>query len=361
MDTHMSSNPDPDVRALKIPKSRLGDVAALAGVGIATVDRVMNERGNVSEKTALKVLEAARQLNLQRTLPSTRHRNVRIEVILRSPDDEYFSRLNRAFSAIAGGLDRSIILYRNSVDERRPHHLVQHILSSSADALIIYSGTANAALLAAIDDKTRRGIPVLTINNDLPESSRTVHIGADHYRMGRTAAFFMSRMAPKDGALILVRHSEGYKAHHGRVAGFLEGIAERRPDLRVVEILSGQDQTTMTYQLVQKALTKHDDVVGIYNAGGGRGGVATAIDGRGLTGKITFIAHELTEKSSAMLRQGILTLALDQNPEEQARQALGYLLAHFNYTEGFSLSPIPFSVISEETIENYRYGSHVPT
>jgi LacI family transcriptional regulator len=31
--------------------ARLADIAAMAGVGIATVDRVLNERGNVSEKT----------------------------------------------------------------------------------------------------------------------------------------------------------------------------------------------------------------------------------------------------------------------------------------------------------------------
>ncbi len=33
-------------------RSKLGDVAALAGVGIATVDRVLNERGGVSPETA---------------------------------------------------------------------------------------------------------------------------------------------------------------------------------------------------------------------------------------------------------------------------------------------------------------------
>ncbi|AYG57551.1 LacI family DNA-binding transcriptional regulator [Rhizobium jaguaris] len=345
----------------KFSRSGLADVAALAGVGIATVDRVMNERGNVSEKTTLRVLEAARQLNLRRTLPSVRHRNIQVEVILRGPVDEFFQRLNRAFGKIGSELDRSIILHRSTIDERRPLNLARHIAESAADAFIVFSGTAHPALLAAIDDKTTRGIPVLTINSDLPESSRTAHIGPDHYRMGRTAAFFMARMAPAGGSVLVIVHSENYRGHKDRVQGFIEGLSERSENLSVVEILSGQDQTSLTQQLVYKALAKHQDVVGIYSAGGGRAGTGAALLSLGLAGKTVFIAHELTDESSEMLKKGIITLILDQNPEAQARQALGYLLRHFEYTSDFTLSPIPFSVISMETIENYQYGLPVPT
>lgn len=349
-----------DASLSKAARKGLADVAELAGVGIATVDRVLNERGSVSEKTTLRVLEAARQLNLRRTLPSVRHRTVRIEVVLRGPVDEFFQRLNQAFGKIGTELDRSILIHRNTVDERRPLNLAHHVAASTADAIILFSGTANPALLEAIEEKTARGIPVLTINSDIPESTRTVHIGPDHYRMGRTVGFFMAKMIARSGSIVVVRHSEGYKGHSDRVQGFLEGLSERRDDLVVSDILSCLDQTTLTHQLVYKALAKRDNIVGIYSAGGGPAGVATALEALGLSGKVTYIGHELTETSSETLRKGVQTLALDQNPEEQVRQALGYLLKHFEYTTDFALSPIPFSVISEETIENYRYGAQVP-
>ena len=349
-----------DSQSTRVSKKGLQDVAALAGVGIATVDRVLNERGNVSEKTTLRVLEAARQLNLRRTLPSVRHRTIRIEVVLRGPVDEFFQRLNRAFGKMGAELDRSIVLHRNTVDERRPLNLAHHIAASTADAIVVFSGTANPALLEAIGEKTARGIPVLTINSDLPESTRTIHIGPDHYRMGRTVGFFMAKMAARDGSILIVRHSEGYRGHSDRVQGFLDGLSERRDDLVVTDILSCLDQTSLTHQLVYKALLKRDNVVGIYSAGGGPAGVAPALQSLGLAGKVIYIGHELTETSSETLRTGVQTLVLDQNPEEQARQALGYLLRHFEYTTDFALSPIPFSVISEETIENYRHGVPVP-
>ena len=56
----------------------LSEVAAKAGVGSATVDRVINERGNVSEQTRKKIVDVARELGLKRILPASYRRHVRI-------------------------------------------------------------------------------------------------------------------------------------------------------------------------------------------------------------------------------------------------------------------------------------------
>ena len=50
------------MEALPKPPARIADVAALAGVGIATVSRVVNDRGNVAAPTRERVLEAIRAL-----------------------------------------------------------------------------------------------------------------------------------------------------------------------------------------------------------------------------------------------------------------------------------------------------------
>ncbi|MBV8578173.1 MAG: LacI family DNA-binding transcriptional regulator, partial [Acetobacteraceae bacterium] len=62
-------------------------------MGVATVDRVLNERGNVSPTTARRVIEAARQLDLKRVLPRPYMRRVRIEVLLAQPDAPFVARL----------------------------------------------------------------------------------------------------------------------------------------------------------------------------------------------------------------------------------------------------------------------------
>jgi LacI family transcriptional regulator len=49
-------------------KTTIGDVALLAGVSVATVDRVLNGRGGVTPDKEHRVLSAARRLRIDRVL-----------------------------------------------------------------------------------------------------------------------------------------------------------------------------------------------------------------------------------------------------------------------------------------------------
>ena len=64
-----------------MPKPTFSDIAAHAGVGTATVERVLNGRGGVRPATAERVLAAARALDYPRRLPEVHRGLLRIEVI----------------------------------------------------------------------------------------------------------------------------------------------------------------------------------------------------------------------------------------------------------------------------------------
>ena len=59
---------EPEIAPRLRARVKLKDVAERAGVGIATVDRVLNERGSVSPEITRRVIEAARELRLPRDL-----------------------------------------------------------------------------------------------------------------------------------------------------------------------------------------------------------------------------------------------------------------------------------------------------
>jgi LacI family transcriptional regulator len=195
-------------------------------------------------------------------------------------------------------------------------------------------------------------MPVITVTGDLPTSARFAHVGIDDYRAGRTAGLFMSRMAPAAGSVIVLRHSEGYRGHDQRVKGLLDFLSSQRPEVGVTDILDGHDQPGLSGQIVLRALHRRDDdVVGIYSAGAGRRGIGTALARTGLAGKVIFIGHELTEQTSRMLREGTMTLVIDQNPEQQAQQAIGLMLKYFGYIDEFTVTPVSFSLFCAENIE----------
>ena len=332
-------------------KPGLADVAKLAGVGIATVDRVLNERGNVSPATARKVIDAARDLGLPRILPRPYRRGVRLGVVMARRETPFTERVNAAFLRVSATLDRSVIVQRSFVDETQPQEVADHILSTNADALIIY-GREQLAIIDAVTSLTSRGIPVVTMISDIPTSPRLAYVGIDHYSAGRTAAFFMARMARRPGPVIVLCNSFDYRAHAERVSGFRDGLRDHAPDMTILEVIEGQDRQAESEALVFDRIQRApEEIRGIYNTSGANRAIDKVIGRVAWTEKPVFIGHELSIHTARMLSANVMTLVIDQNPEEQVRRAVHVLLRRFGHTDTPpEPNDIPFTIFGPENI-----------
>jgi LacI family transcriptional regulator len=335
-------------------KVRLQDIAEMTGFGIATVDRVLNERGNVALRTAEKVLAVARRLKLKRILPASHRRLLRIQVILARPELPLIGRMNREFAKLAERVDRSIVIQRTIVKSETPVLLAEQIRSTKCDAVVVYA-QEHEAIHAAVDHAHHRGIPVVTMISDLPSSSRLAYAGTDHYSAGRTAGFFMAQMLRRPGSLIVLCNHFGFQSHAQRVDGFRDALAKYASGRQVAEVLEGGDDSKKSERLLLKAFASHPGVVGLYNAGAANDAVANAIHATRFEHAPVFIGHEVTSETRPMLQKGLMTMAIDQNPEHQARFAMDVLLHHFGYTDHTWLetpyrSNIAFRLCSPENI-----------
>jgi LacI family transcriptional regulator len=317
------------------PKPRLGleDVALQAGVGLSTVDRVLNERGSVSAATERRVIEAARALGLRRLLPAPHARQVRIEVMLAPSVTPFMQRLTEAMEQVAATLDRSIVILRTGIDMRDPAYVASRIAGCRADGIIIYceEHPANVAAIAAV---TAAGRPVICVVTDVPDSPRAAYVGIDHAKAGRTAGFFVGRMGSTAGTALIISTSIGFRAHKQRIDGFREALAVHRPGVSVAPVMTSGDDPERAYHLVTQALRRTTDTVAVYNTGGGNLGVAHAIRDTGRVADVLFVGHELTDESAALLRAGAMTVAIDQAPELQARRAIDLMLSRLGVTPG---------------------------
>lgn len=117
-------------------------VATLAGVGIKTVSRVMNEEAGVSEATRTKVLEASRQLNYQLdvtagSLRRAGRRTLSVGLLLPSVSNPFSGEINRALEDALSA--RGIAVFAASLDDdpQREQSIIAAFLGRRVDGLVL--------------------------------------------------------------------------------------------------------------------------------------------------------------------------------------------------------------------------------
>lgn len=303
------------------------DVAALAGVSPATVDRVLNRRPNVRSATAQRVIEAAMEL---RYLPAhdlytaLRPKPMQLTFILPSGNNRYLRMLG-AYIASDTGQHRTF-----NVDCRCV--FVESFNAAALSAAIALHGRRSdgIAFMALDDDQVRAaaskvvgaGKPVLTLISDLPRSGRLAYVGLDNNAVGRTAARLIGQMTGSShGQIGLIAGSLVYQAHREREAGFRALIAERFPQLKVVKVHEGHDDATENYQAARNLLTRQPKLSAIYNIGGASTGVTRALREYSLR-RICFVGHGLSPDTRRMLVDGVMDFAMTQSHENTVLNAV---------------------------------------
>jgi LacI family transcriptional regulator, galactose operon repressor len=323
-----------------MPKPTFSEIARRAGVGTATVERVLNGRGGVRPATAEKVVAAARALDFPRRLPEPYHGLLRIEVILVRPETTFFSRLSRGFERIAATLDRSVSVHRTFLDEHDPAAIAERIRAPEPRrAGLILAVPDYPEIRRALADMQARQpaqarqtrqpgpVPVIQIVTRIAGAAAD-YVGIDNYAAGRTAAFLLSRMQPRGGTVVALCHSQIYQVHRDRIRGFSDHLrAHARPDLGFVHVLFSHDEGRRSEERLLEALRAWPDLVGLYNAGGANASLSAVLRAHPRGREIFFVGHELTERSAASLREGVMSVVLDQAPEEQARRAMDLMLS----------------------------------
>lgn len=332
-------------------KATFLDIAERAGVGTATVERVLNGRGGVRPATAAKVIAAARSLDYPRRLPEVHKGLLRIEVIMVRPETAFFGRLSRAFERIGATLDPSVSVHRTFLDESDPDAIAARIASSEV---------RRAALVLCVPDHPRTrdatraagaaGMPIIHIVTRAAEDIGDL-VSIDNYAAGRTAAHFMWQMQAGGGSVMALGHPI-YQVHRERMRGFSDYIAEHpRADLSFRWIGFGRDEARRCGQMLRDALSAWPDLVGLYNVGAGNPALLEVLRRHPRRGQVYFVGHELTDVSSAALRDGTMSLVMDQAPEAQARRAIDLALKRLGLLETeVDAAPIRFITVTGENV-----------
>ncbi|APG94347.1 LacI family DNA-binding transcriptional regulator [Sinorhizobium americanum] len=329
-------------------KTNYRDIARHAGVGTATVERVLNGRGSVRPELVEKVLLAARALNYPRKLPEAHRGLLRIEVLMVRPETTFYQRLSKAFERIAATLDPLVVVQRSFAEERKPEEIARRIVSTDvARAGLILAVPTSPVISAAVEKVNAQGLPVVHVVTRASDRAGEF-IGIDNHAAGRSAALYISRMAPRIGPIVAICHPV-YQVHRDRIRGFSDYFCANPGGSSFEWLGFGRDEERVSADRLWSALEMYPNLAGLYNAGGANSALIEVLRRHPRGPDVFFVGHELTENTRAALRDGIMDVVLDQAPEAQARRALDLILHRTGLTDiEPDQAPIRFITITKE-------------
>ena len=311
----------------------LQDVATKAGVSIATVDRVLNNRDGVRAITAERVRDAIDSLRyVPNQLSGELHARhpIRLAFVLPEGSNTFMRELGVAIEALREADD----LGRASISLLHTDVFNASVLGTFLKGLIgRYDGVAVVALdnpivRDALERLSQAGMDVVTLVSDVPNGRRAHYVGIDNTAAGRTAGTLLGRFAGgRTGKVGIIAGSLTLRDHVERVFGFEQVMAESFPNLARLPVVESQDDHEKAHALTAALLADHPDLAGLYNAGAGNRGVIQALEESGRAAELVFIAHELTDHTRPALVSGTVDALINQNRGHEARSALRVLIA----------------------------------
>ncbi|TCO82702.1 LacI family transcriptional regulator [Plasticicumulans lactativorans] len=314
------------LRRKKTP--RFEEIAAATGVSISTVDRVLNERGSVSPATRASVIAAARKLGVPRILPDARHGLLRLDVLLPDNNTPFFRRLRQALQRVSQMLDKRVVVRQLILPEHDDGAMYKAILHPPYRRHgLIATVPDNERVREALRQVLAEGVPVVAMVNAIADMPQLHYVGIDNHRAGRTAGYFLGRLVRRPGRVLLLGGRLDYEAHVDRSRGCREVLAELYPELTCnAQTVTTHDDPDQCYLAVARTLKANDDLVGIYNSGAGSPGIEAALRKFDMAGKVAWVGHEPSDEHRQYIKNRVMDLVIDQDPDGQAINALQYLL-----------------------------------
>ena len=306
------------------------DVAKEAGVSLATVDRVLNKRKGVREATIRRVTDAMDRLNFVRDQTAAnlaRGRTYTFTFIVSAGETVFFSDVRSEIEAAkADAAVERITLNAVAVPPLDPEAIVEAIDELGDD---VGDGVALVAVESqivrdAIAGLRARGVHVITLISDIPNSMRERFVGIDNVAAGRVAASLLKRfVSPRTGDIAVVAGSGTLRDHVERRLGFEQVMRAECPELNVLPWIEGEELAGIVEEKLSVLLSENPNVIGLYSLGGGTRGVIDAIEHA--EQDLSVVTTELSAHARAALISGTVDAVLVQDPSHEIRSAIRVL------------------------------------
>lgn len=303
-------------------------IAEMANVSIGTVDRALHGRGGIKEATRKRILQIAQQIgyspNLAARALSVSRAGVRIGVCIPKEIHFFYDQLWGGVSDEAQRLEQLGVEFINrpvqSLGEG-DEEAFNELMASGVHGIILTAG-APKALTPLINDAEEKGVRVVCVSTDAPESRRSSIVCVEPYLNGCLAGELMGKFVPTGSKVAVVAGMLTTEDHRKKTDGFSEGFARHCPGGKIVSVVEGHEDEAESFQKTTDLLRRFRELDGIYVNTVNCLPVCRALGEQGFEGKVKLITTDLFAEMAPYFEKGIITASIYQHPYRQGQIAV---------------------------------------
>jgi LacI family transcriptional regulator len=344
---------------------RIKDIAQLSGVSVGTVDRVLHNRGKVSEEALKKVLSVLDQIDykpnvIARTLGS--NKTYSIAALMPDPDQDPYWASSKA------GLEQAqnewlryglhVIPYFFNLYDKGSFTAVADTATAAHPDGILIAPIFYHETLPYFSRFEALGIPCVLFNTQIEEAASLSFIGQDLYQSGRIGGELMDMALRGTAGSVAVLHLNEDLENSVHLAKKEQGFREyfdRQADHHIeITTLNLYNPSDSAFTVQLENLLSDQSLKGIFVSTSKATYVIAEFLERHKGRDIKLIGYDMLKENIRYMKQGVIHFLINQNPKRQAFLGIQHLVSHLILKK---LTPqrelLPLEIISPENIDSY--------
>ena len=343
---------------------RIIDIAQMAGVSVGTVDRVIHNRGRVSEENRKKVESILEMVDYQpnlmaRSLASKKQYHF-VAIIPSFSPGEYWEAISEGIDKAAQEMESYNIvltkLFFDQYNNKTFDDITRHLLDEKVGGVLIATLFTDSVIRLS-RQLTVHNIPYIYVDSNIEGEHQLAYFGTESYDAGVIAAkLLMDKInATSDILIARIIHSGKNDSNQGknRREGFCRYLEEQGFEGRFHEVELKIDDSVYNFLKLDELFHQNPGVEGavIFNS-------TCYILGNYLKAremkKIKLVGYDLIEKNTRLLSEEIITALIAQRPEQQGYNGVKSLcnyLVFKQHPEKVNLMPI--DILIKENLKYY--------
>lgn len=344
-------------------KARIKDIAMLAGVSIGTVDRVLHNRGEVAEKTRIKVQQILKETNYSPNVMAQvlkLKKRFHLVSLLPEPneDNSFWLKHSLGMTRAIEELDPfPVILSQITFDmlnEEDFQKKTSSVINLKPDGVLlapIFKSESTVFCTRLLKEK----IPFVFVDGFIENTGFLAYIGENIFQSGRVAGQLIDMVTPEKNDILVINIARNLQnVHHlnNRTQGFLSYFEKSGRNKGKKININIPDPSPESIRIsIDKVFKENPGIGSIFISGSKSYQIALYLEEKRLK-SINLIGYDLLDLNVKYLKAGITKFLIGQRPEEQTYKSIKKLFEFLSLNKvPEKMEYLPVDVVTSENVD----------